>query len=209
MANRVLLISTSQFESRAITSYLTFQGYAVITETNDLKRAKLIMSTAKIDILISELIDQSYIDFAKSARGINSHLGVVFFAPIRDLRLFDLKLSNLPNGSQIICKSNIAHFALITEAIENSLKSDARTNWVNPPEHEITDELTDLQVETLRMVVAGYTNREIGKNRYVSEKAVEQIIARLGNVLGITFSTGQNLRVKLTAQFMNWTNGRK
>jgi DNA-binding NarL/FixJ family response regulator len=58
------------------------------------------------------------------------------------------------------------------------------------------------------MVAAGFTNKEISKQAFISEKAVEQRICRLANVLGITFSSGQNLRVKLTSHFVNWTNGR-
>lgn len=209
MANRVSLICSSLFESKAIASALTYQSYAVVLETADLNKAELMMTISKPNILIIELIDRIHLEFANRARGINSSLAIVFIAPIYDLRLFDLNFDELPSGSQVICKSNIANFDLLFEAIERSFAVSGESKWASPRLHEETDELTDLQVQTLRMVVSGYTNKEISRLRFVSEKSVEQIVARLAHVLGLSCNNGQNLRVLLTAKFMNWTNGRK
>lgn len=209
MSDRILLVTSSLFESRVITSALTFNGYAVIAESSNLNRAKQLSTTTKFDALVIELTGREELEFALSARGINSKLGIVFITPIHDLRLFNLEIDELPIGSQIIYKPNIANFEILIDAIVESRKCAGKTRWVNPPEHEVTEDLTDIQVGTLRMVVSGFTNKEIGKQEFVSEKAVEQRIGRLANVLGITFHNGENLRVKLTAQFVNWTNGRK
>ena len=209
MANQIMLITPSLFESRTISSALSYNGYAVVSETTEMSRAMQKMNSIKFDALVIELQGRKELEFARNARGINCQMGIIFISPIHDLRLFDLTFEELPPGSQIIYKPNIANFEIIIESIIESRKSDAATRWINLPDIDKTEKLTDLQVETLRMVVSGFTNKEISKQEFVSEKAVEQRIGRLANVLGITFSNGQNLRVKLTAQFVNWTNGRK
>ena len=209
MANQIMLITPSLFESRTISSALSYNGYAVVSETTEMSRAMQKMNSIKFDALVIELQSRKDLEFARNARGINCQMGIIFISPIHDLRLFDLTFEELPPGSQIIYKPNIANFEIIIESIIESRKSDAATRWINLPDIDKTEKLTDLQVETLRMVVSGFTNKEISKQEFVSEKAVEQRIGRLANVLGITFSNGQNLRVKLTAQFVNWTNGRK
>ena len=197
MSNRILLINSSQLENRAISSVLTFYGNAVTTEKFDLKHGKQLMGSMKIDVLIIELNSRENLEFAKFARRTNRQLGIIFLSPIYDLRLFDISKNELPERSQLIYKPNVSNFENILEAIVESKSLDSETRWINSPEFEKTEKLTDLQVETLRMVVAGFTNKEIGKQSFVSEKAVEQRICRLANVLGITFSSGQNLRVKL------------
>ena len=208
MSNCILLINSHQLENKAISSGLTFNGYAVISEGNNSNRFQQMISAGKIDVLIDELSNRENLDFAKSARRINNQVGIVFISTIHDLRLFDISLEELPSRSKLIYKPNISSFEVILEAIISSKDLSGETEWINPPETEKSEELTDLQVETLRMVAAGFTNKEISKQAFVSEKAVEQRICRLANVLGITFSNGQNLRVKLTSHFVNWTNGR-
>lgn len=208
MSDQILLINSSQFENKTISSSLTFNGYAVIAEKDDLSRCQQLLSTTNIDVLVVELINREILNFTQNVRRVNHQIGVVFISPIHDLRLFDIRMQELPERTQLIYKPSLSNFEDILDAIVKSKDLSAIKQWINSPETEKTEELTDLQVETLRMVAAGFTNREISKLAFVSEKAVEQRICRLANVLGITFSSGQNLRVKLASQFINWTNGR-
>mgnify|MGYP006292551487 CR=1 FL=1 len=208
MADRILLIIKSSFEAKVITNSLTFNGFAVTTESSDMTRAMQLATTSKFDALVIELTDRKSLDFANNVRRIANGLGIVFIAPIYDLRLFGISIEEFPIGSQIIYKPDISNFELLIDAIRDSKEIGVKTQWVNPPKTNTTDELTDIQVETLRMIVEGFTNKEIGKHEFVSEKAIEQRIGRLASVLGITCSNGQNLRVKLATKYVNWTNGR-
>ena len=56
-------------------------------------------------------------------------------------------------------------------------------------------DLTQVQIETLRMVAQGLSNVEIAHQRFVSEKAVEQTISKIAKALGIPVATNQNQRV--------------
>lgn len=45
--------------------------------------------------------------------------------------------------------------------------------------------LSDIQIETLRYAAEGFTNAEIGRARFVSEKAIEQVLSRVAISLNI------------------------
>ncbi len=45
--------------------------------------------------------------------------------------------------------------------------------------------MTDTQIQTLRLVATGLSNAEIGRVRFVSEKSVEQIVARIAGHFAI------------------------
>jgi two-component system response regulator EvgA len=64
--------------------------------------------------------------------------------------------------------------------------------------------LSDLQIETLRYVAEGLTNAEIGRLRFVSEKAIEQILSRVAISLNIQPDHRKNMRVQLVNEYMRW-----
>ncbi|MEN9679965.1 MAG: hypothetical protein RLZ57_1094, partial [Actinomycetota bacterium] len=136
MSNCILLINSNQLENKAISSGLTFNGYAVISEGNNLNRCQQMISTGKIDVLIVELTNRENLDFAKSVRKMNNQVGIVLISTIHDLRLFDISLEELPDCSKLIYKPNISSFEVILEAIIKSKELAPEIEWINPPETE-------------------------------------------------------------------------
>ena len=65
--------------------------------------------------------------------------------------------------------------------------------------------MTDIQVETLRMVAQGHTNSEIAKLRFVAEKTVEQTIAKIAKALDIPAATNQNQREHIARVYFRLT----
>ena len=89
-----------------------------------------------------------------------------------------------------------------------AISCNESTQWVNrfisPNEKSFLATaalLTDIQAETLRLVASGMSNGEIGRKRFVSEKSVEQIVARIASHLGISPDRNRNLRVLLTNEY--------
>jgi DNA-binding NarL/FixJ family response regulator len=64
--------------------------------------------------------------------------------------------------------------------------------------------LSNIQIETLRHVADGLTNAEIGRIRYVSEKAIEQILSRVAITLNIQPDHRKNMRVQLVKEYLKW-----
>jgi DNA-binding NarL/FixJ family response regulator len=53
-------------------------------------------------------------------------------------------------------------------------------------------------------VAEGLTNAEIGRLRFVSEKAIEQILSRVAITLNIQPDHRKNMRVVLVNEYMRW-----
>jgi DNA-binding NarL/FixJ family response regulator len=68
----------------------------------------------------------------------------------------------------------------------------------------VLNDFTDIQIETLRLVAQGLSNSEIARVRYVSEKSVEQIVARIAQHLLIAPDRSRNLRVIMTGEYFKW-----
>jgi DNA-binding NarL/FixJ family response regulator len=147
-------------------------------------------------------------------RKINPALGIVLMTACPDLRLLGLSEKQIPAGSQVILKKSVADLIVVGHAITNSIKAVSdkkKMSWIDSHGslHEnafqsILTNFTDIQIETFRLLARGLSNSEIAKVRFVSEKSVEQIVARIAQHLGITPDRSRNLRVVLTGEYFKW-----
>jgi DNA-binding NarL/FixJ family response regulator len=83
--------------------------------------------------------------------------------------------------------------------------------WVNggitlyeKDSHSLMSSLSDIQIQTLRFAADGLTNAEIGRLRFVSEKAIEQVLSRVAIALNIQPDHRKNMRVQLVNEFHQW-----
>jgi DNA-binding NarL/FixJ family response regulator len=67
-------------------------------------------------------------------------------------------------------------------------------------------ELSDIQVETIRLVSLGMTNAEIAKTRFITEKSVEQTINRVAKILNLAKDSSQNQRVHIARTFFRMSD---
>jgi DNA-binding NarL/FixJ family response regulator len=131
-----------------------------------------------------------------------------------DLRLLGLVEKQIPMGSQVILKKSVADLSVVSQAISNSLVAVAekrKMSWIDSHGslHEsafrsVLSDFTDIQIETFRLLANGLSNSEIAKVRFVSEKSVEQIVARIAQHLLVVPDRAQNLRVVLTGEYFKW-----
>ncbi len=147
-------------------------------------------------------------------RKVNPALGIVLMTACPDLRLLGLSEKQIPTGSQVILKKSVADLTVVSHAIVNSIKAVSekkKMSWIdshgslheNAFQSVLTD-FTDIQMETFRLVARGLSNSEIAKVRFVSEKSVEQIVARIAQHLRIAPDRSRNLRVVLTGEYFKW-----
>jgi DNA-binding NarL/FixJ family response regulator len=154
------------------------------------------------------------VEIITALRKTNPSLGIVLMTACPDLRLLGVSEKNLPKGVQIVLKRSVADLSVLSFAIIQSLDSSSMNSsaqWVTTHAslHEnaflsILSEFTDIQVATLRLVAQGLSNSEIAKVRFVSEKSVEQIVARIAQHLKVTPDRTRNLRVVITGEYFKW-----
>ena len=68
-------------------------------------------------------------------------------------------------------------------------------------------DLTDVQLDTLRMLAEGMTNAEIAAARGVSTNTVERAVARIAVILGVQSNGPGNVRVLLARAYLAMARG--
>ena len=69
-------------------------------------------------------------------------------------------------------------------------------------------DLTDSQLETMRLIARGLSNAEIAKIRGVNEKSVEQTISRLIANLHLPSGPDKNQRVQISRLYFEKTGSK-
>lgn len=216
MAHRVLLINDDAFELTILADAMRLRGKNVVGEAHTRVAAQNLFSTLKPEVVVIDAHFDGFggINLARKMRKENENLGVVLTTACPDLRLLGLIEKDLPIGTQVVLKRSLSDLNILCMAVPASVEAisrNERTQWVNrfisPNEKSflaIAGLLTDIQAETLRLVASGMSNGEIGRKRFVSEKSVEQIVARIAFQLGIAPDRSRNLRVLLTNEYNKW-----
>jgi DNA-binding NarL/FixJ family response regulator len=145
-------------------------------------------------------------------------IGIVILVPCADLRILGEVHTDLPDGSMLVLKNTITSIASLCDVLSQSRLMDkgGPPVWINgnlalssKVSESMMSKLTNIQIETLRLVAKGLTNAEIGRIRFVSEKAVEQIVSRIAQVLNVQPDRTKNMRVQLVREFFSWIGAPK
>ena len=212
----VLVASDDAFELATLSAALRLHSINVVAEAHTEEIAQNLYKFLSPQVVLIDLqfAGTEALDLVNKFRKVNALLGVVLVTACPDLRLLGLVEKQIPTGSQVILKKSVADLSVVSHAITNSVIAIAekeKMSWIDSHGslHEnafksILTDFTDIQIETFRLLARGLSNSEIAKVRFVSEKSVEQIVARISQHLRITPDRAQNLRVVLTGEYFKW-----
>ena len=216
MTFRVLVINDDAFELATLSAALRLHTINVIGEANNLAVAESLFRSLQPEVLVIDIQFDGHeaITLVKKLRKLNPALGIVFTTACPDLRLLGIVSKDIPLGSLLIIKKSISNLEVIATSIRNSIsiaETKSPVAWVDshgsPHENafaSVLGAMTDTQIETLRLVATGLSNAEIGRVRFVSEKSVEQIVARIAGHFSIAPDRTRNLRVLIAGHYYKW-----
>jgi DNA-binding NarL/FixJ family response regulator len=215
MSDRVLVIIDDPFELSSVGAALKLHGVDVVGEARKKSTAiNLFRSLQPYVLLIDMHKGQEYsVDIAHAIRKEAPGIGVVILVPCADMRLIGEDLSQMPEGTWLVLKNSLSSLTALCDVISasRSFDKDAPVAWVNggitlrnKESHSLMSSLSDIQIQTLRYAADGLTNAEIGRLRFVSEKAIEQILSRVAIALNIQPDHRKNMRVQLVNEFHQW-----
>lgn len=209
---RVLVIDDDSFTRSAITSAIDGDNIKVVSSVGSSAEAIQAFEAQKPDCVLVDLDlgkGPTGADLVKAFRMRNPQVGIVMLTSYSDPRLLRNNLPTLPAGTEYLVKSSVNEISVVISALAQSIENARPDNSrFKRPQHDIPRDLqflTDIQVETLRMVSQGFTNNEIAKQRSVSEKAVEQTITKIARALDIPVATNQNQRVHIARVYFRLT----
>lgn len=213
---RVLIINDDAFELATMSASLRLHSTNIVGEANNMLIAENLFRSLQPEVVLIDLqfSGEEAVGLLQRFRKMDPKLGIVIITSCPDLRLFGLLERNIPKGSRIILKRSVSDLSIITFALAeclNSAQDGSSMKWISLHSTihansflTILNEFTDIQIETLRLVAQGLSNSEIARVRFVSEKSVEQIVARIAQHLSISPDRSKNLRVILTGEYFKW-----
>lgn len=140
------------------------------------------------------------IDLARALRGIHPTIGLVLLTTYDDPRLKVDPLPAIPAGLQYLNKGRMDEVAEVARV----LHAAARTPMAPAPKDRQPGrlDLTTAQIEVLRMVAEGLSTQEIARRRGVTSNAVEQMLTKVYDRLGLPREAELNQRVQLTHAYL-------
>jgi len=196
-ARSVLLIEDHQALRVALTELLGARGFEV-TSAKSAHEALSLFSHCDPDVLVVD-VDlgerPNGVELATVIRAQAPYIGVVFLTDYPSPDSIE-KVGSVPAGSAFLNKSMLETADDLIDAIDTALNDDAMAvvkarNDVTNPIHE----LTAGQVAVARLIALGLTNAEIARQRGSSLRAVEQLVARTFETLGVANDPHLNPRV--------------
>lgn len=215
MRDRVLVIIDDPFELSSVGAALKMHGVDVVAEALKKSTAINLFRSLQPHVLLIDMhkSQEHSIDIAHAIRKEAPGIGVVILVPCADLRLIGEDLVQMPAGTLLVLKDTLSNLAALCDVISASriFELDQKVSWVNggitlsdQESHGLMSSLSDIQIQTLRYAADGLTNAEIGRLRFVSEKAIEQVLSRVAVALNIQPDHRKNMRVQLVNEFHKW-----
>ncbi len=200
----VVLVEDNALLRSSLGIALGHHGVHVVASCADVSQAVEHLSGGGVDALVTDLDlgrGPNGIALAHAARTANPEVGVVLLTAYSDPRLVAGKLLQIPPGTEYVLKSDVDDVMVVRRAIDRAIER-ARPGAREIAARDMSDHgLTDVQIETMRMVAEGLSNAEIAERRVVAVKSVENLIARIARQLDIGNDGGRNQRVMITREY--------
>ena len=119
-----------------------------------------------------------------------------------DLRTAGYSETEIPEGCGFLRKDLMNDTKSLIRAIDQVVRSKDKLRQDSDPTRPFKN-LTNAQVDLLRLIAQGYTNSKIAQLRDTSVRAVEQSIKAVYQNLGITVSGDLNPRVEAARVFIS------
>lgn len=159
----------------------------------------------KPDVLIVDLDfgqGPTGLDVAVQVRKKLSHVGIVILTGYEDPRLLAPGLPEAPPGSLYLVKQHLDNTKQVALAAREAHVLALSLGTKESPQRGL--DLTDSQIELLRLVAMGLSNNAISEELVVTPAAVEKALTRLATKLGVDRSSDANLRVALTHRYLEF-----
>ena len=200
-----MVVEDDNFTRLSLVAALEQRGITVALQTASGAEAVTVSKSTPISVALLDLhlgSGPTGIDVAHALRRHDPKIGIVFLTSFSDPRLMNPSLPRMPAGSQYLTKQSVTDIDMLFQAITDSLSTKREASTEHNPAF---GNLSDIQIETLRLVAKGLSNAEIAKRRFVKPKSVELTINRVAKALGIPADSTQNQRVHIAKVYFRAT----
>lgn len=196
-----------EFTRSLIVNALQSEGLDVVASTSSASYALKVAPRMDIDAALLDLnigTGPTGLDLALGLRRLKPDIGVVFLTSYKDPRLLGGQQTMVPYGTVYMEKTGLSDLTKIRRSIEKSIVNGQVGQNKNNVDLKTLPRLSNLsnsQVEIIRLVADGLSNSEIAKQRSVTEKSVEQTLSRIMKKLNMPMDQRKNRRVEIAKYF--------
>ena len=207
---RVLVVDDDSFTRTTLKSTLAALDCKVVAEADAAGAALRMVAKARPDVALLDLDlgeGPTGIDLAHALRRSLPEIGIVMLSAYEEPRLMGAGQQPLPERSWYLVKRTITDAEQLGRALRLSIDPDLIMT-MSRVGSDVAGELaalSDQQVEIMRLVAAGFANREIARRREMTEPAVEKAIARLIRHFDLKTGKEQNQRVVIAQLYFQLT----
>jgi DNA-binding NarL/FixJ family response regulator len=208
---RLILVEDDDFTRSMIAGALQIQGFDIVGEASSAAPAMQMIDRLKPDAVVVDLdlgVGPNGIDLAIGVRRKNPRVGIVLLTTYEDPRLLSPGLPKPPFGTVYLIKKNVGEIEVLYKGIQKAISNMATKSSEDLEQIYGIPQLTDSQLETMRLVAQGLSNAEIAKKKSVTEKSIEQSISRLVGNLNLPSGPENNQRVQISKLYYKLTGSK-
>lgn len=196
---RVMLIDDDVFTRTTLSAALASFGVLIVGQGATAAQALQIVAAEKPEVAIVDLDlgpGPSGVDICHALRERDKTIGLILLTSYLDQRVFDPHSPQLPKGARFVSKGEVTELRNLVQEI-----LIVRHQPLSQSRSPKRVDLSDAQLDVLRMVAEGLSTSQIAEIRGVSVKGVDALIAKTNLALGIHKSRTLNQRVQLARAY--------
>lgn len=202
---RILVVEDDPMTRGLLAEVLEAAGFVVVSVSTaaDARRAAAAADPDGLVLDVDLGPGPNGFDVADALLASHPHLGVLFLTHLPDARFAGRDMGSLPTGAGYVRKERLSEPGALVTAVDSALRGAA----VAQPRHDRDPErpmgsLTATQIEVLRMIAQGLSNKQIAEARGTSLQAVVRTIARAMEAIGEVGSAEGNARVAAARHYI-------
>ena len=208
-SGRVLIIEDDPFARTLLSSVVQGLGFEVVQAVGTFAEGITVARERTPDIALIDLDlgeGPTGIDLAHGLRRTQPQIGVVFLSTYADPRLLG-SVPELPSGALYLTKQQVSDTFVLADALAAVLDHPVDDYGAAHADPRLAD-LSDSQVEVMRLIAAGCSNAEIARRLVIEEASVEKAVMRLIRQLDIRATRAENQRVMITQAYVALSGAR-
>jgi DNA-binding NarL/FixJ family response regulator len=202
----IVVVENESLLRDLIARSLETAGFDVSTAANaaDAKRA---VKAADPDVCVVDIElgpGPNGFDFAEYLSREAQDVGVVFLTNLPDPRFANRDSKSITQNQAYLRKSQLVDSKELIEAVNAVLKEQNVDRFRH--DQNLTRPLAELsrrQISVLKMVAEGYSNNQIAEERGTTVRAVEGMVSRIFQALGVDAQGVGNARVEATRMYLS------
>ncbi len=196
---RVLVVEDDAFTRMTLATVVESLGHVIVGQAATVVEAMDCARDTRPDTALVDLDlgpGPTGIDVAHGLRGLLPEMGIVVLSSYADIRVMGKRARPLPAGALFVSKQDLADSTVLDEAMRASITGEGDGSWTS-----FAVDLTDQQLEIMRLVASGLSNDEIARRLWLTEPSVRRSITRILRKLDIPTTDATNARVMLTRAY--------